>query len=494
MHVRFASPGASVDALAAPIFDGKELSAAAQALDVQTQGALSRALKAQRVKGAAGQVVDVLAPAGLEAGRVVLAGLGPATSIDPLAVETCAASVVRRLVESGAERLELRLDGLGLPAATIARAGLAARLAAWRFDKYRKRLKPERSASLTEVIIACDDPAAAEDAWTAEAARAEGVSFARELVAEPANILHPEEFSGRLQGLAALGLEIKVLGEAEMRELGMGALLGVGQGSSFESQLVIMEWRGAGDAQPVAFVGKGVCFDAGGLSIKPAQGMDEMKGDMGGAAAVSGVMKTLALRKAPVNVIGVVGLVENAVDANSQRPGDIVTTMSGQTVEVLNTDAEGRLVLSDAIHYTIERYKPKFLVDMATLTGAVIVALGHYNAGLFCNNDALADAILKAGRATGEGVWRLPLGPLYDKMIDSPNADIKNISDGRAASSITAAQFIGRFVGETPWAHLDIAGTAWRSKSENPKEPHWATGYGVRLLDQLAQDAFPNAS
>jgi leucyl aminopeptidase len=271
----------------------------------------------------------------------------------------------------------------------------------------------------------------------------------------------------------------------------MGALLGVGQGSARPPRLVVMEWKGAKakNAQPVAFIGKGVTFDTGGISIKPADGMWDMKWDMAGAAVVIGLMKALAGRKAKVNAVGVVGLVENMPSGAAQRPGDIVTSISGQTIEVLNTDAEGRLVLADALWYCQDRFKPKFMIDLATLTGAIIIALGHENAGLFSNNDELANRIVAAGKAVGEPVWRLPLGEAYDKLMDSDAADIKNISGSRDAGSITAAQFLQRFVNAVPWAHLDIAGTAW-SKKDAPTVPKGATGFGLRLLDRLVADYY----
>ncbi|PPR27839.1 MAG: hypothetical protein CFH38_00264, partial [Alphaproteobacteria bacterium MarineAlpha10_Bin1] len=294
------------------------------------------------------------------------------------------------------------------------------------------------------------------------------------------------------KGLSAVGIEVELLDEARMGELGMGALLGVGQGSRRDSYIAIMRWNGAADKneQPVAFVGKGVTFDTGGISIKPSGGMEEMKYDMAGAGCVIGLMKALAGRKARANVIGVVGLVENMPDGNAQRPGDVVTTMSGQTIEVINTDAEGRLVLSDALWYTQKTFKPKFMVDLATLTGAIIVALGTYQAGLFSNNDELAERLTAAGKASGEELWRLPLGARYDKDINSDIADMKNVGKGREAGSITAAQLLERFVADTPWAHLDIAGMAWMKRGDDPIVPKGASGFGVRLLDRLVADYY----
>jgi leucyl aminopeptidase len=317
----------------------------------------------------------------------------------------------------------------------------------------------------------------------------DGVLMARDLVNEPANVLYPGEFARRASALKKLGVLVEVLDVAAMRKLGMGALLGVGQGSAHESKVVVMRWNGGkrgGD--PVAFIGKGVCFDTGGISIKPAQGMEDMKGDMAGAACVVGLMHALAARRAKVNAIGAIGLVENMPDGKAQRPGDIVTSMSGQTIEIINTDAEGRLVLADVLHYVNKRFKPKFMINLATLTGAIVVALGQEYAGMFSNDDKLTERLSKAGEATGERVWRMPLGREYDKMIDSNFADMKN-TGGRGAGSITAAQFLQRFVDKTPWVHLDIAGTALNSP-QNDINKSWSAGWGVRLLERLVADYY----
>jgi leucyl aminopeptidase len=317
----------------------------------------------------------------------------------------------------------------------------------------------------------------------------DGALLARDLVNEPANVLGPVEFAARAGELAALGVKVEILTEKEMKKLGMGSLLGVAQGSSRGARLAVMQWNGGkAKDKPIAFVGKGVTFDTGGNSMKPASGMEDMKGDMGGAAAVVGLMHALAARKAKANVVGIIGLVENAVDANAQRPGDIVTSMSGQTIEVLNTDAEGRLVLADALWYCNDRFQPKFMIDLATLTGAIMVALGQLHAGLFSNNDELAERLSEAGRQTQERVWRMPLGPDYDKLLDSKNADMKNIG-GRYGGAITAAQFLQRFVKDTPWAHLDIAGTAMGAPG-NEINQSWASGFGVRLLDRLVRNHY----
>ena len=313
--------------------------------------------------------------------------------------------------------------------------------------------------------------------------------MARELVNEPPNVLYPVEFARRASQLRKLGVNVEILDVKAMTKLGMGALLGVAQGSTHSGRTVIMRWNGGkrGD-QPVAFIGKGVCFDTGGISIKGAASMEDMKGDMGGAACVVGLMHALAARKAKVNVVGAIGVVENMPDGNAQRPGDIVTSMSGQTIEIINTDAEGRLVRADVLWYVAKKFKPKFMVDLATLTGAIMVALGTEYAGLFSNNDELAERLAKVGVETGERVWRMPLGPEYDKLIDSQFADMKN-AGVRNGGSITAAQFLQRFVDGTPWAHLDIAGTAMGAPKSEINQS-WGSGYGVRLLDRLVADYY----
>ncbi|WP_245326888.1 leucyl aminopeptidase, partial [Bradyrhizobium sacchari] len=364
------------------------------------------------------------------------------------------------------------------------------RLRAYKFDRYKTRKKEgEEGGSRADVALAVGDATAAKKAFAPAGHVVDGVIIARDLVNEPPNVLFPEEFARRAGQLRKLGVKIEVLDVKAMQKLGMGALLGVGQGSARPSRTVIMRWDGAkkGEA-PVAFVGKGVCFDTGGISIKPAGSMEDMKGDMGGAACVVGLMHALAARKAKANVVGAIGLVENMPDGNAQRPGDIVTSMSGQTIEIINTDAEGRLVLADVLWYVAKKMKPKFMVDLATLTGAIVVALGTEHAGMFSNNDELADRLLAAGIESGEKVWRLPLGPEYDKLIDSQFADMKN-TGGRHGGSITAAQFLQRFVDGTPWAHLDIAGTAMGAPKTDINQS-WGSGYGVRLLDRLVADHY----
>ncbi|AAN29618.1 hypothetical protein C064_00594 [Brucella suis 63/252] len=441
--------------------------------------------------GALGKTAEAIetTPAGVE--KIVLVGVGEPGKLgndDWLKIGGAAFSQI-----GNAERVTLTL---ALPETTIAGdeaadVALGMVLRSYKFDRYKTRKseengEPKHAAKIT--ICVADTHSARKTFEVAEAV-ADGVIQARNLVNEPANILGPVEFAEEAEKLEKLGVKVEVLGEKELKKLGMGALLGVAQGSVRPPRLVVMEWHGAkGKEKPIAFVGKGVVFDTGGISIKPAANMEDMKGDMGGAAAVTGLMRALAGRKAKVNAIGVIGLVENMPDGNAQRPGDIVTSMSGQTIEVINTDAEGRLVLADALHYTNDRFKPRFIINLATLTGAVMVALGQYHAGLFSNDDELADQLYDAGQSTGEKLWRLPLGTEYDKMIDSKFADMKN-SAGRYGGSITAAQFLKRFVGETPWAHLDVAGTAMGSPA-NEYNQSWASGFGVRLLDRLVRDQF----
>ena len=482
--------GEALSAIAAPIFENQTLGAAGEALDGASGGALSRAMASSRFTGAADQILDIVAPAGLHASRVVLAGTGPRETLDDLGIERLAAAAYHAVKSSGVLTLELRLGDFS--DAQAARAGLGVRLAAYRFDRYRTREKAEKKPSVTKVRIACGDPAAAAVAFEPLAALADAVVFARDLVSEPANILYPEEFARRVKQLEPLGLEVEVLGEEEMSKLGMGALLGVGQGSVRESQLVVLVWRGAEDkaAAPIAFVGKGVCFDTGGISIKPAQGMEEMKTDMGGAAAVAGVMHVLAARKAKVNAVGILGLVENMPDGNAIRPGDILTSMSGQTIEVINTDAEGRLVLADAIWYCQERFKPRAVIDLATLTGAIVVALGDDIAGYYSNDETLAANLAAASADEDEPIWRMPLHKGYDKKLDTLAADMKNITGSRGAGSVTAALFLQRFVTNASWAHLDIAPTAWKPGPGSPTIPEGASGFGVRLLNRLVAEHY----
>ena len=476
------------------VFVGADLKLAKRVAELAPAVAdlLAGAAATARFTGKAQTALDIFAPRGLDAPRLLVVGIGGAKEAKETDFVTLGGFVMGKL--GGGRDAAVAFvapDGeWGAEAAADFLLGL--RLRAYRFDKYKTKKKEdeENGGEAGEVTISLADPATARRAARGREAVAEGVELARNLVNEPPNVLFPEEFAKRAAHLSKLGVEIDTLDEKAMAKLGMGALLGVGQGSDKESRLVVMRWNGAksAKAKPVAFIGKGVCFDTGGISIKPAAGMEDMKGDMAGAACVVGLMHALARRKAKVNAIGAIGLVENMPGGDAIRPGDILKSLSGQTIEVINTDAEGRLVLSDALWYVQDKYKPAFMIDLATLTGAILVALGQERAGLFSNNDELADRLAAAGKATGEKVWRLPLDAAYDKLIDSKFADVKN-TGGRHAGSITAAQFLQRFVNNVPWAHLDIAGVGMGSQ-QNEINRSWASGWGVRLLDRLVADHY----
>ena len=457
---------------------------------VDPDGALGSIFDAAEFDGAASGSVDAFAAPGAATKRVLALGVGKASEFeanDWLKLGGVAGSKIEKTDAS----VLLEVGGAAPTAEDAAIFALGMLMRDYTFDRYKtKGADEDRRPKARTVTIMVEDADAARAAFEAERAVADGVTTARDLVNEPANLLGTEEFKDRAVALGEHGLEVEVLDEATMRDLGMGSLLCVSQGSERPPYLVVMRWNGGkkGDA-PLAFIGKGVVFDTGGISIKPGAGMGDMKGDMGGAAAVTGLMHALAARKAKANVIGVIGLVENMPDGRATRPGDIVTSMSGQTIEVLNTDAEGRLVLADALTYTQREFSPRLMVDLATLTGAILVALGQEHAGLFSNDDELSERLSAAGEATGERVWRLPLAKAYDKLIDTKNADMKNIG-GRFAGSITAAQFLQRFVeDDTPWAHLDVAGMAMNSPA-NEISQSWASGYGVRLLDRLVRDHY----
>jgi leucyl aminopeptidase len=470
---------------------GTALLPAAVAADKASGGALSRAVKFSTFKGKSGQMLEVLAPAGMRASRLLLVGLGAPEALDEKGFETLGAQITGRLFASGETAAAIDID---VPKGSkVKKAELAAHLAfgatlkSYSFNKYRTQGLDEYERKLKTLKIVTTDAETAKKAHAGLQAVADGIFLARDLVNEPPNVLYPVEFARRAKAvLTKLGVKVEILGEAEMKKQGFGALLGVGQGSDRESQLVVMQWNGGKKSgKPIAFVGKGVCFDSGGLSIKVGGGMMGMKGDMAGAAAVTGTMLALAARKAKVNAVGVIGLVENMPSGHATRPDDVLKSLSGQMIEVLNTDAEGRLVLADALTYTQRRFKPKFVIDLATLTGAIVQALGYEHAGVFSNDDQLVDRIQSAGRYTGERVWQLPLDPFYDKMIKSKIADMKNIG-GANSGSITAAQFLKRFIeNDTPWAHLDIAGVAWQDGEQKPTIPSWGTGWGVRLLNRM---------
>ncbi len=443
---------------------------------------------AARFKGNAGQLFEGFVERDGKVVRVAIAGAGAADAEDRSArLEKAGAALTAKYLTSGEKQIALDMRGSNLSGDELASVLLGLRLRGWRHDAYRTKLKEEQKKTL-EAVTVVGAPEGAEAEWSTQAAVAEGVEFTRTLIAEPANKLYPVSFVEKCRAaFEGTGAELTVLDEEQMEELGMHALLGVGLGSEQPSRLLAITWNGGGDGKPTAFVGKGVTFDTGGISLKPGPGMWDMKWDMGGAGAVAGAMLALVKRKAKANLVAVLGLVENMPDGKAQRPGDIVTSMSGQTIEVLNTDAEGRLVLCDALHWVQEEHKPARIVDFATLTGAMLIALGHEHAGVFSNDDDLAEQLLAAGKASGDKLWRMPLAPAYDKLLDSPICDMKNIGP-REAGSITAAQFLQRFIKDgTPWAHCDIAGTVWSDKPGATWDKG-ATGYGARLIDRFVRD------
>lgn len=466
-------------------------------------GLIARAAKSERFKGKLKSAMSLAAPAGLSVDRLVVVGLGGEKDRADFDWVTLGGFVAGKIAGREATAIA-EFPGLEGGPDEIAEMTLGARLRAYAFDRYKsKKAKKGKGAGKDEarddeaeeekggkLVLACADPGAAKKAAKIREGLAEGVALARDLVNEPPNVLGPVEFAEKAKELEKLGVEVEILDEKQLAKIGMRALLGVAQGSERPARVAIMCWTGGGKKdKPIAFIGKGVVFDTGGISIKPAGGMEDMKGDMAGAACVVGLMHALASRKAKANVVGAIGLVENMPDGKAQRPGDIVETLSGQTVEVINTDAEGRLVLADVMTYVRDQHEPAFMIDLATLTGAILVALGSEHAGLFSNDDTLAERLAAAGKATGEAVWRMPLGPAYDKMISSKFADMKNVGGGRNAGSITAAQFLKRFVEDTPWAHLDIAGTGM-SAPQSEINRSFGSGWGVRLLDRLVKDHY----
>jgi leucyl aminopeptidase len=489
MNIEFATARPQADVLVLPVEKDGLSRVEYGALDDAAQRLIAGAAKGALFEGEAGAIAEATVAAGDDVARVILLGVGNGSESD---YERAGGALTARFLTSGVTSVAVDFAALGgqPTAKAVGRFAAAAAQRAWRIDTYRTKLADKQKPTLGTITLV-NAPNGAEEGWATQQALTAGIALTRTLVSEPPNVIYPESFVAYVRKeVEGLGLEVTVLGEDEMRALGMGALLGVSQGSVRDAQLLALRWNGAGaDAPTVAFVGKGVTFDTGGISLKPGPGMEDMKWDMGGAGAVAGAMKALAGRKAKANVVGVMGLVENMPDGNAQRPGDIVTSMSGQTIEILNTDAEGRLVLSDALTWTQREFKPKVIVDLATLTGAMIIALGNEHGGLFANDDALAEQLLAAGKATGDLLWRFPLSDNYNKLIDSPIADMKNVGP-RGAGSITAAQFIQRFVDEgVKWAHLDIAGTVWADK---PGATHdkGATGFGVRLLDRFIADNF----
>jgi leucyl aminopeptidase len=486
MQIRFADTRPAGDyALVLPVA-GKDRSTLTSLGD--SQHAVGAALDRQRFEGDASGASEQFVDENGKVRRLLIVGTGAGTAPADSA-EKLGGTAAGRLQTSGEKTAVIDLSGLGFDADAAARVGLGATLRSWRYDRYRTKLKDNQKPTLKEIVIVGGEGGAAKRYEQRWAPVVEGVSLTRELVTEPANIIYPETFVERVRAsVKGTGLDVEVLDRAAMEKLGMGALLGVAQGSVREGRLLVLKWNGGTKSgQPTAFVGKGVTFDTGGISIKPAAGMEAMKWDMGGAGAVVGALKAVALRKAKANIVGICGLVENMPGGNAQRPGDVVTSMSGQTVEVINTDAEGRLVLADALTYVQRNFKPTTIVDLATLTGAILISLGHEWAGLFSNDEDLAAKLQQAGGESGDKLWRMPLAESFDRLIDSPIADMKNVGP-REGGSITAAQFIQRFIENgVKWAHVDMAGKAWSDKAASTYEKG-ATGFGVRLLDQYVAD------
>ena len=496
MIIHFAAPSLpAAGTLILTVTAERTLGPTGRETDRITGGMIGRALATGRFTGKKDETLELLAPAGLSAARVLLVGLGKPEDVTAATFETAIGAAVTGLSKTGETdaslAIEVPVEGLESAALTPARAAAAAALGVclrgYRFDRYRTSEKPEQKPSLVTLTLQLADPDAAAQEFAAMRPVIDGIVFARDLVSEPPNKLTPQSFAARCAALTELGLEVDILDESRMRDLGMGALLGVAQGSANPPRLVTLRWHGApedSDPRPLALVGKGVTFDSGGISLKPAAGMEDMKWDMAGAAAVAGALHALAGRKAKANVVGVLGLVENMPSATAQRPGDVVTSASGKTIEVINTDAEGRLVLADALWYAQHAFKPRAIIDLATLTGAIITALGHEHAGLFASDDALAARLLAAGKDSGEALWRMPMGDAYDKDLNSEIADVKNVGSAPAGGSILGAQFLKRFIDDTPWAHIDIAGVAW-AKKDTASAPKGATGFGVRLLNRF---------
>lgn len=460
-------------------------------------GVVARASSVAGFKAKASGVIDILAPQGSRADRIAVVGLGVVAKVNADTFLNAGGACVPATKGASVVTVFLDVPGLEVSGENAADFALGMLLRAYAFDSFKTKAgksakagekdeTEEKDAGAVRVTIVTAATAAAKAAFAERQAIAGGVLLARDLVNLPPNVLGPVEFAEKAKALEALGAEVEILTGTELADIGMRALLGVAQGSVRPARVAVIRWNGGKPGeQPLAFIGKGVVFDTGGISLKPGLNMEDMKGDMGGAAAVTGLMHVLAARKAKVNAIGIIGLVENMPDGNAQRPGDIVTSLSGQTIEIVNTDAEGRLVLCDVLWYAKEQFKPKLMIDLATLTGAIGVALGRHHAGLFANDDTLSQELTAAGLTTGEKLWRLPLGPEYDRIIDSRFADMKN-SGGRYAGSITAAQFLQRFVGDTPWAHLDIAMTAMDSLKTDISQS-WASGFGVRLLNEFVR-------
>lgn len=494
LKITFVEKAPKAGLTAIGILEKGVLGKVAAVLDKSSKGALSQAIKATDFSGKPEKLMRLPTLHGSE-GQLMLVGLGDTKKHNAFSFEKIGARLFAGLNSLKEKKVVIDLSDIADSKALNAHDAIAyiasgAMLRSFKFDKYKTKREKDEIPVLNELVFVSNDVKASQKKFAELAAIAEGNHLTRDVVTDTPNVIYPESMAKIAKNLNKIGVKVEVLGQKEMEKLGFGALLGVSQGSIREPQLIIMQWNGGAKTQkPIAVVGKGVTFDSGGINIKPSNGMEDMKYDMAGSGTVLGLMKSLALRKAKVNVVGVMGMVENMPSGSAQRPSDVVTSLSGQTIEVLNTDAEGRLVLADALWYTQSVFKPQYMIDLATLTGAVTVALGCEYAGLMGNNDKLCDMLIKAGDEVGEPMWRLPMGKMYDKDINSEIADVKNIGSGRGAGTITAAQFLERFVNKTPWAHLDIAGMAWE-KADKPLTGKGATGYGVRLLNKFLQDNF----
>ena len=495
LNVYFQSTsGQREGALAVACFENQEFSQEAHAFDEAHQGILKKALKTHRFQGKSKELLALTAPADSPYSRVFVLGLGKPENISLENLQEAGGALAAALRGTPDGHLEIRLGGLSggkySGEEIAAHMAFGAQVRHWRFDKYRTKEAPEKKPALHTLSFILAEFEKAQNLYEPLEHLAQGVGLTRELISEPPNVLYPVSYGERLQELTKLGIKVEILGQKELEKLGMGALLGVAQGSVQEARVVVLQWMGASkDQKPLVVLGKGVTFDTGGISLKPSSGMHDMKYDMGGSAVVAGLLRALAGRKAKTNVVGVLGLVENMPSGTAQRPSDVVKSLSGQTIEVLDTDAEGRLVLADILWYAQDRFKPQLMIDLATLTGAIGITFGQHYAGLFSNDDTLCEHLTAAGKSVGERLWRLPLGEEYDREIDSDIADVKNLGSRGKAGSITAAQFLERFVNNVPWAHLDIASVTW-SEKPLPLSEKGATGYGVRLLNQFIQDHY----
>lgn len=491
-----AKPAAGAAVLVVLIAEGGKLGPRGEALDKALSGALQRSLALPRFKGKKGELTDLLVPTGTQARRVILLGLGAAKEVDALSLREAGGSLAAHLVKEFETEATLLVDpvkGSKLDEAALAgELALGAQLRNYRFDRFLTAPKPDKGKPLSGLTLVTSKPADAEKVMVRLGAVANGVALARDLTNEPPNELYPESFVERAKALAKLGVKVEALDEKQMAKLGLNALLSVGKGSAKPPRLLVLQYSGAKAVKgegPLAFVGKGVCFDSGGLCIKRSGAMYDMKGDMAGGAAVVGLIHALAARKAKVNVVGVVGLVENMPSGTAFKPGDIVKTLAGRTIEMIDTDAEGRLVLIDALYYTASRFKPKSIVDLATLTYSIQAALGTVFAGIFANDDHLAQQLTAAGQAVGERLWRMPLDKVYDEHLESRIADIKHhAEDSESGDAPHAAALLKQFVEDRPWAHLDIAGREFAGKDRSTC-PAGGTGYAVQLLEQFAAKA-----